>query len=94
MNITIKNIIGYLATGIITAVVCLFILNYFFGPSFTLETYSVVDDEGFPGLNLSFNNRGTISVEIFDSSNLLVDSDTFFQGSHSVILHLDDYKLC
>ena len=68
------------------------ILNEIFGTSFTLSSHSVSDDEGFAGLSLKFSTSGTGTAKIYGPGNTLIDSDPFYYGEQTVVLHLADYS--
>ncbi len=85
---------------IIFIVITIFCFGFFsgcifdglFGTSFTLKSYSIVDDEGFPSLSFKFSCSGMVTVKLFDTLGSLQDSDLFFHGDHDSILHLSSYK--
>jgi len=63
-----------------------------FGTSFSLTSWDVCNDEGFPGLSLVFSSTGTITIKIFEPTGRLLDSDLLFYGSNSTLLHLAPYR--
>jgi len=63
-----------------------------FGTSFSLISWDVCDDEGFPGLSLVFSSTGTITIKLFGPTGNLLDSDLLFYGSNSTLLHLALYS--
>lgn len=68
------------------------ILNEIFGTSFSLASWSVCDDEGFPGLSLGFSSSGTVTVKTFGPGGSVVDSELFLQGNNDAVLHLTPYR--
>ena len=88
-----KKIISYL----VATIVCfsLFsgcILNDIFGTSFSLTSWSVVDNDGFPGLSVSFSSSGTVTVKTLDPGGDVIDSELFLQGNNDAFLHLASYR--
>jgi len=68
------------------------ILQDIFGAaSFSLDSYSIVDDEGFPAISVSFNCSGHVNLKTFDSSSNMVDYDFFYREGNTT-LNLGDYK--
>jgi len=63
-----------------------------FGTSFSLTSWYVCDDEGFPCLSLDFYNTGTVKIKIFGPNGSLIDSDLLFYGSNSTLLQLAAYR--
>ena len=61
------------------------------GTNFTLNTYNIIDDEGFPAISINFTCSDTINVKVL-KNNKLVDSDLFFKGNHNPVLHLVGYR--
>ena len=68
------------------------ILNELFGTSFSLTSWNVCDDDGFPGLSLVFSSSGTVTVKLFGPDDSVLDSDLFFYGDHDAVLHLASYR--
>ena len=89
-----KKIICYA----ILTIVCLSSLSgciledLLFGTSFSLTSWDVCDDEGFPGLSLVFSSTGTITIKLFGTTGSILDSDLLFYGSNSTLLHLAPYR--
>lgn len=78
------------------------ILENIFGPSFSLDSWSVVDAEGFPAISYDYTCSGYVVVKMYDSDSNLVDSDYFFKdnefkkifiGSYKETIKLGDYNL-
>jgi len=60
--------------------------------SFTLNNWSIVDDLGVSGIDISFSCSDFISLEILNPNNLQVDSNYFFKGDDKgTILQLSSY---
>ncbi|RLF31899.1 MAG: hypothetical protein DRM98_04820 [Thermoplasmata archaeon] len=70
---------------------CLF-EDLFFGTSFTLKSWSIIDDEGFPALNISYSCSGMVTVKLFTANHSQVDSDFFFRGDGYTVLHIGEYR--
>jgi len=89
-----KKIICYA----ILTIVCLSSLSgctiedLLFGTNFSLTSWDVCDDEGFPGLSIVFSSTGTIKIKLFGPNGTLLDSDLLFFGSNSTLLHLAHYR--
>lgn len=60
--------------------------------NFTLNSSSVCDDNGFPGISFSFSCSGTVNIKLLSPSSDLLDSDFFFVGDHDAIFHLAEYR--
>jgi hypothetical protein len=91
-----KKIILYVVAVVI--IVCVsyftvpFVFNMLFGTHFSLTSWEVGDDDGFPGLSLGFSTTDTATVKLFGPSGSLLDSDLFFYGNHNTVFHLSSYK--
>lgn len=60
--------------------------------SFSLKSYYVTDEEGFPGLYIDFSSSGgRVTSKIYGPAGELKDSD-YFYGDSSSILHISDYR--
>jgi len=66
--------------------------NLFGGTSFSLSSWSVCDDDGFPGISFIFSCSGTVTVKLLGPDSKLLDSDSFFKGDHNAIFHLAEYR--
>ena len=66
--------------------------DLFSGTEFSLITYNITDDDGFPGLSLYVSCTGTVTVKILNPDSKIIDSDTYFKGEHDIILHLADFR--
>ena len=62
------------------------------GTNFSLTSWEIYDDEGFPGLSLIFSSTGTVTIKIFGPDDTVLDSDLLFYGSDNVFLHLAPYR--
>jgi len=91
-----KKIILYVVATVI--IVCVsyftvpFVFNMLFGTHFSLTSWEVDDDDGFPGLSFGFSTTDTATVKLFGPSGSLLDSDLFFYGNHNTVFHLSSYK--
>lgn len=68
------------------------ILNEIFGTSFTLNSYEIIDDEGFAGLSLDFLTTGEGTSKLYGPGNNLIDSDFFYIGNQNSVIYLADYR--
>ena len=62
------------------------------GTSFSLNSWSICDDEGFAGLSINFSCSNTVTVKLLGPDSNILDSDFFFHGDSGTILHLAEYK--
>jgi len=64
------------------------------GTSFSLVSWSVVDDEDFASLNITFSCSDSITIKLLNPSSLLVDTDYFFgsEDNQYVVLHLAESR--
>lgn len=62
-----------------------------FGTSFTLGTWDIVDEEGFPGLSLDFTCNGRVNLKLYDSKSSLLDYDFFYKEGNTT-LNMSPYK--
>jgi len=70
---------------------CLF-EEMFAGTTFSLNSWKIVDENGFLSLNISFSCSDTVNVNILDPDSLTKDSDFYFIGDHNVSFYLTDYR--
>ncbi len=69
------------------------ILNEWFGgTSFTLNSWTICDDKGFAGLDITFSCSDIINVKLTGPDSLLCDSDFFFKGNYTTIFHLAEFR--
>ena len=59
--------------------------------SFSLDSYSVVDDEGFPAIALSFTCAGRVNLKTYSSNSQMIDYDFFYRDSETT-LNLGEYR--
>jgi len=60
--------------------------------SFTLNNWSIIDDLGVTGIDISFSCSDFVSLKLFNPDGLQVDSNYFFKGDNKdTILHLSSY---
>jgi len=67
------------------------ILDQLLGTSFTLNSWELIDDNGFTGLSTSFSCSGIVTVKTM-KSNTVIDSEMFLNGDHEEVLYLDSYR--
>ena len=63
-----------------------------FGTSFSLNSWEVGDDEGFPCISFNFSSSGTVTAKLFGPDENLRDSDLIFYGRNTSILYLAPYR--
>lgn len=62
------------------------ILQDIFGAaSFSLESYSVIDDDGFPAVSVSFNSSGRVNLKTFDPNSNMIDYDFFYRSDNTIL---------
>jgi predicted transglutaminase-like cysteine proteinase len=68
------------------------ILQDIFGAaSFSLDSYSIVDDNGFPAISVFFTCSGRVNLKTFDASSNMLDYDFFYRDGNTT-LNLGNYK--
>lgn len=68
------------------------ILKDIFGAvTFSLDSYSIIDDQGFPAISVYFNCSGRVNLKTFDTSSNMVDYDFFYHEGNTT-LNIGDYK--
>jgi hypothetical protein len=78
--------------------ICTMSLFYFSGctqwytTEVTLISSTIVDDDGFASLSLSFNTSDKVEVSVFNPAGDTLYSDNFYKGEHQVTVHLSSYK--
>jgi predicted transglutaminase-like cysteine proteinase len=73
------------------------ILQDIFGAaSFSLDSWNVTDDKGFPAVFVSFTCSGRVNLKTFDTSSNMVDYDFFYGDKNTTlkntILNIGDYR--
>lgn len=63
-----------------------------FGTSFTLNSWSLSDDDGFPAVFFNYTSSGYVTVEMYNSTSSLVDSDIYIHGAGDKTLFLGSYR--
>jgi len=91
MPLTKKIILSVVVTLILVGS-SLGLILFLKSTSFSLDSWGVLDDEGFPGLYLSFSCSGTVTVKVIGPDSSILDSDFYFKGDHNTILHLAEYR--
>ena len=96
MPLAKKIILCLAVTIILGSFFFVFILDdlilLFGGTNFSLNSWSICDDEGFTGLSVNFSCSGTVTVKLVGPDSHIYDSDFFFKGNHYTILHLVEYR--
>ena len=69
------------------------ILNDFiFGTSFSLSSWKVCDDEGFPCLSINYSCNNLVTIKIFGPDDELIDSDLLFHTNNYALINLASYR--
>jgi hypothetical protein len=92
MSLDKKTIVYLVATIVCFSLFSGCLLNDIFGTSFSLNSWNLVDNDGFPGLSLVFSSSGTITVKTLDPYENVIDSELFLQGNNDAFLHLASYR--
>lgn len=83
------------------AICVVFVINIFsgcimedliFGTSFTLDSWEIIDCEGFPAINLSFTASNTVYIKSYDTYGQIIDEDIVFLGRNTTFLNLAPYR--
>jgi predicted transglutaminase-like cysteine proteinase len=92
MNLNKKIIISFCIFTIIFTCFSGCILEDIFGTaSFSLDSYNIIDDQGFPTISIYFNCSGRVNLKTFDTSSNMVDYDFFYHEGNTT-LNIGDYK--
>lgn len=80
-------------------IILLLLINVFsgciFSPfqlSFSLLSYEIVDDDGFPGILLNFSSTDSLVIDVIKPDKTIISSETVFYGSNTVLLDLAGYR--
>ncbi len=68
------------------------ILDQLFGTTFSWTSWECTDDEGFPSIRLDCSCSGTVTLELYNPDNALVDNEFSLRGNHEVLLHLAAFR--
>ena len=60
---------------------------------FRLISSNIIDDGGFVGIQINFNITDTATLKVINSNNLVIYSEEFYRGVHTVVAYLDEYKV-
>ena len=63
----------------------------FFGPTFSLTSWHITDEEGFACLHLQYTTKETVTVKLFNNRGTLVDTTLLLFGSNETMLYLASY---
>ena len=88
-----KKIIIYFLVFIII-VTCLsgcILKNIFNTTNFSLNSYRIVDDQGFPALSIYFNCSNRVNFKTYDTNLNLIDYDFFYHEGNTT-LNIGNYK--
>lgn len=66
--------------------------DWFEGTTFTLNSWTICDDEGFAGLNITFSCSDIVNIKLTGPDSLICDSDFFFKGEYTTIFHLAEFR--
>lgn len=65
--------------------------NIFGVVNFSMNSYSIIDDQGFPALSIYFNCSSRVNLKTFNTNHNMVDYDFFYHDGNTT-LNLGDYK--
>ena len=66
--------------------------DWFGGTSFSLSSWNITDDEGFPSIQFSYTCSDRVTVKLYDPNNNEVDDDFFLRGPGQVNISLGSYR--
>ena len=89
-----KKIIPYLVATIflISSLSGCILDDIFGGTTFSLNSWKIDDDEGFPGIFINFSCSDTVTVKLLDPNSIILDSNYFLRGQAETHLHLAEYR--
>jgi len=92
MNLNKKIIISFCVfTLVFTCFSGCILKDIFDLASFSLNSYSIIDDQGFPAISINFNCTGRVNLKTYDTSSDMVDYDFFYHEGNTT-LNIGDYK--
>ena len=92
MDISKKHILSvFILFSLISSLSGCIFEDIFSGTEFNLQSYEIVDYQGFPALNLFFSCDGTVTLKTIDTSSKIIDTDYFFSGDHQTYMMLGEY---
>ncbi len=65
--------------------------NIFRAANFTLNSYSIIDDQGFPAISVYFNCSGRVNLKTFNDTSNIIDNDLFYHNGNTS-LNIGEYK--
>jgi hypothetical protein len=65
--------------------------NIFRAADFSLNSYSIIDDQGFPALSVYFNCSGRVNLKTFNDNSNIIDNDFFYHDGNTT-LNIGEYK--
>lgn len=88
-----------MSVKIITSLILILLLISFFSgctifqnTELELVSLNVVDDEGFVAVKIEFNISGTATLSVLKPNGLVIFSEEYLRGLHTVYAYLDDFK--
>ncbi len=61
--------------------------------SFSIKSYEIVDDDGFPAIRISFSTSSQVILELYDDNDVLLSSDIiFYTGDRISKLDIGEYN--
>ena len=60
---------------------------------FRLISSNIIDDDGFVGVEINFNITDTATLKVINPNSLVIYSEEFYRGVHTVVAYLDEYKV-
>jgi len=77
---------------IVAAISSYFLIDMLLGNNFEIESWNVVDNEGFPAISYDYSCSNYAEVKMFDSNSNIIDSDFFLRSEGSANINLGTYK--
>jgi len=61
--------------------------------SFSINSYEIVDDSGFPAIKINFSTSSQVILELYDNNNDILSSDViFYSGDRTSKLDIGEYN--
>jgi len=70
---------------------CIFDDIFNFGTTFSVNSWEIVDDEGFPAIHINFETNGRIDLKTYNSNSQQIDHE-YFYGDGNATLDIGRYR--
>lgn len=65
--------------------------DFFEDTSFSLDSYNIINDQGFPAISIFFNCSSRVNLKTFDTNSNMIDYDFFYHKGNTT-LNIGDYR--